>query len=117
MRLKERPITFASRILSKTERKWGITEREAYAMAWSINYFCSYLLGNKFELFTDHRPIIFLRTLNNFAPKIVRWLLQLEEYDYTVTYKEGKANSNANVMSRLPMNENGDDISHSNISH
>ena len=45
---KERPIAFASRILSKTERKWGITEREAFAIVWSVNYFRSYLLGNKF---------------------------------------------------------------------
>ena len=106
---KERPIAFASRKLSKTERKWGITEREAYAIVWSINYFRSYLLGNKFELFTDHRPLVYLRTLKNPSPMIARWLLQLEEYDYTVTYREGKANSNADVMSRLIIYENGDD--------
>ena len=100
---KERPIAFASRILSKTERKWGITEREAFAIVWSVNYFRSYLLGNKFDLFTDHRPLTFLRTLKNPSPKIARWLLQLEEYDYNIIYKEGKSNVNADIMSRLPM--------------
>ena len=107
---KERPIAFASRILSKTERKWGITEREAFAIVWSVNYFRSYLLGNKFELFTDHRPLTYLRTLKNASPKIARWLLQLEEYDYTIIYREGKANTNADAMSRLPMYDEGEAV-------
>ena len=106
---KERPIAFASRILPKKELKWGVTKREAYAIVWSRNYFRSYLLGNKFELFTDHHPLVFLRKLKNPSSKIARWLLQLEEYDYTVTYREGKANSNADATSRLPIYENGDD--------
>ena len=100
---RERPISFASRILSKVERKWGVTEREAFAIVWSVNYFRAYLLGNKFELITDHRPLTYLRTLKNPTPKIARWLLQLEEYDYTIIYKPGNIHSNADVMSRLPM--------------
>ena len=107
---KERPIAFASRILSKTERKWGITEREAFAIVWAVNYFRSYLLGNKFDLFTDHRPLTFLRTLKNPSPKIARWLLQLEEYEYNINFKEGKSNANADAMSRLPMYDEEEEV-------
>ena len=45
----------------------------------------------------------YLRTLKNPSPKIARWLLQLEEYDYSIIYMEGKSNANAGIMSRLPM--------------
>ena len=38
---RERPISFASCILSKAERKCGVTEREAFAIVWSVNYFRS----------------------------------------------------------------------------
>jgi hypothetical protein len=106
----ERPIAFASRILSKTERKWCVTEREAFAIVWSINYFRSYLLGNKFELFTDHRPLIYLRNLKNPSPKIARWLLQLEEYTYDIIYKEGNRSASADAMSRLPIEINAINI-------
>ena len=107
---KERPIAFTSRILSKTERKWGITEREAFAIVWAVNYFRSYFLGNKFDLFTDHRPLTFLRTLKNPSPKIARWLVQLEEYEYNIHFKEGKSNANDNAMSRLPMYDEGEEV-------
>ena len=106
----ERSIAFASRILSKTEQKWGITEREAFAIVWSVNYFRSYLLGNKFDLFTDHRPLTFLQILKNPSPKIAWWLLQLEEYEYNINFKEGKSNANADAMSRLPMYNEGEKV-------
>ena len=82
---RERPISFTSRISLKTERKWGVTERETFAIVWPVNYFRSYLLGSKFELIIDHRPLTYLRTLKNLTPKIARWLSQLEEYNYLQT--------------------------------
>ena len=107
---RERPIAFASRVLSKTERKWSVTERKAYALVWAVNYFRQYLLGNKFELISDHRPLVYLRNIKNPTPKIARWLLQLEEYNFTVIYKKGNLNTNADVMSRLAGNLKTDTI-------
>ena len=103
---KEYPIAFASKVLSKTERNWSVTEREAYAIVWSVNYFRSFLLGNHFKLLSDHKPLCWLRDLKNPAPKLARWILQLEEYDFEVIYKEGKKNANADAMSRLPTDVN-----------
>ena len=60
-----------------------------------------YLLRRPFEIITDHRPLVWVRNLKNPSAKVFRWLLQLEEYTFTVTYKEGKKNQNADVMSRL----------------
>ena len=102
----ERPIAFASRVLSKAERKWSVTEREAFAIVWAVNYFRQYLLGQPFELISDHKPLLWLRDIRNPTPKIARWLLQLEEYNFTIVYKEGSKNSNADVMTRLPQYDN-----------
>ena len=103
---KEYPIAFASKVLSKTERNWSVTEREAYAIVWAVNYFRSFLLGQKFKLYSDHRPLVWMRQLVNPSPKIARWILQLEEYDFEIIYKQGKSHGNADGMSRIPVEVN-----------
>ena len=103
---KEYPIFFASKVLSKTERNWSVTEREAYAIVWAVGYFRSFLLGHKLKLQSDHKPLVWMRQLVNPSPKIARWILQLEEYDFEIEYREGKRNGNADGMSRLPIEVN-----------
>ena len=60
------------------QRKWLITEIEAYALVWTVNYFRPYLLGNKFEPISDYQTLVYLRDIKNPTPKIARWLFQLE---------------------------------------
>ena len=102
----ENPIAFASKVLSKTERNWSVTEREAYVIVWAVGYFRSFLLGHKFKLQSDHKPLVWMRQLVNPSPKIARWILQLEEYDFDIEYREGKRHGNADGMSRLPVEVN-----------
>jgi hypothetical protein len=89
-------------VLSKTERRWTVTERELFALYHFVIYFKQYLYGQPFELISDHRPLLWLRTLKNPNPKLTRWLIQLEAFNFIVKYKEGRKNGNADVMSRLP---------------
>ena len=86
---REQPVAFASRVLSKAERNWSVTEREAYAIVWAIGYFRQYLLGRPFQLVSDHKPLVWLRSMKNPAPKLARWILQLEEYQFEIQYREG----------------------------
>jgi hypothetical protein len=102
---KEKPIAFASKVLSKTERKWTETERELFALDHFVIHFKQYLYGQPFELISDHKPLVWLRTMKNPSPKLARWLMQLEAFNFTVNYKEGAKNANADVMSRLPEHE------------
>jgi hypothetical protein len=102
---KEKPIAFASKVLSKTERKWTVTERELFALYHFVIHFKQYLYGQPFELISDHKPLVWLRTMKNPSPKLARWLMQLEAFNFTVNYKEGAKNANADVMSRLPEHE------------
>ena len=103
---KEYAIAFASKVLSKTKRNWSVAEGEAYAIVWAANYFRSFLLGHKFKLYSDHRPQIWMRQLVNPSAKIARWILQQEEYDFEIIYKQDKSHGNADDMSRIPVEVN-----------
>lgn len=52
-----RPISYISRSLSKTEQNYGITEKEVLAALWAMEKFSFYLIGRRFKLKTDHKAI------------------------------------------------------------
>lgn len=99
---KERPIAFGSRTLNKTEANYSTTEKEALAIMWAVEKYKPYLYGTKFTLVTDHKPLTFIKNSTKNA-KILNWRLQLENYDYDVIYKCGKANVVADALSRPPV--------------
>ena len=53
----EMPIYFLSHKLSKTQQKWPVIEKEAYAIAYALQKLHFYLAGAKFVIKTDHRPL------------------------------------------------------------
>ena len=75
--------------------------KEALAMIWSVKQFRQYLLGHKFILITDHQPLKWLKTIKDPPPKIARWVMTLQEYDFDVEYRSGKLHHNADAMSRI----------------
>ena len=96
-----RPVYYAARSLSDTERRYSQTEREALGLVWACERFQLYLLGREFDLLTDHKP---LETI--YGPKsrpsarIERWVLRLQSFTFKVVYIPGKQNI-ADVLSRL----------------
>ena len=58
---RERPICFASRALRPNERKWSVTELEAFAVVWALEAFCPYIEGSPTLVRTDHSPLLWLR--------------------------------------------------------
>ena len=101
---KDLPIAYASRTLSKTEVNYSTIEKECLAIVWACKYFRPYLYGRKFSIITDHKPLVWLFNAKDPTSKIVRWRLRLEEYDYTISYKKGTSNTNADALSRLELN-------------
>lgn len=104
----DRPISFASRTLSDRESGYATNEKEALAIIWSVKKFTPYLFGKKFTLVTDHKPLTFIKTSDK-NPKILRWRLDLEAFDYDIVYKEGKTNVVADALSRIKIDEKYDD--------
>ena len=52
---------------------------------------------------TDHKPLTWVFNVKDPSSRLLRWRLQLEEYDYEVVYKRGVRNTNADVLSRITM--------------
>ncbi|UYV62952.1 K02A2.6-like [Cordylochernes scorpioides] len=103
-----RPVAFASRTLTPAEKKYSQLEREALGIVFGVTRFRNYLLGNSFTLRTDHKPLVTLFSENKGIPtiaanRIQRWAIILSAYQYKIEYIKGTSNTEADVLSRLPM--------------
>ena len=95
-------MCYASRTLTDVERRYSQTEKEALALVWSCERFHQYLLGRKFALITDHKPLeIIYSTKSKPSARIERWVLRLQPYNFRVQYVRGCSNI-ADALSRLP---------------
>ena len=106
----EQPIAFASRSLAPAEKKYAQLEKEGLAILFGVKKFNQYLLGRKFAILSDHKPLQHLFSPSRPVPplasaRIQRWALTLGAYDYTIEYKPGPEHANADSLSRLPLPE------------
>ena len=86
----ERPISFISKSLNKTERKWSTIEKEAFAIFYALQKWEDYLCDVKFTLQTDHKNLTYV----NSEPKqkVQRWKLAIQSFDFWIEYIPGKSN-------------------------
>lgn len=97
----DQPIAYASRVLRGPELKYEVYEKEALAMLFCVQTFRTYIYGRPFNLITDHQPLVWFKSAD-LNTRVQKWRFKLSEYDYTVIYKPGKLNSNADALSRNP---------------
>ena len=104
----ERPIAFASRQLKESEQKYSSIQKEALALLWGLQHFHYWVFGQHVTLVTDHCPLSYLRSMAPKSQLLSRWLLILQCYHFTVKHRPGKANANADALSRCPIKGSGD---------
>ena len=100
----ERVVSFASATLSAAQRKYSVTEREALAAKWSVEYWHKYLFGKNFTLRTDHQALQSLlssRGIGRAGMRMSRWAVRLMAYSFRVEHVGGPKNV-ADGLSRLP---------------
>ena len=102
------PIAFASRTLSPSERNYAQYEKESLSIIFGLKKFHKYLHGHKFSIVTDHKPLVSLFGDKPASPmasaRVARWHMILSGYDYDIVYKAGPQHTNADALSRLPVN-------------
>ena len=101
-----RPVAYASRSMTSTEKNYAQIEKEALAVTWSCDKFACYILGRHFEIETDHKPLVPLlsnKNLESLPPRILRFRLRLARYDYMIQHVPGKLLYTAGTLSRSPV--------------
>ena len=102
----ERVVAYASKTLSKTERRYCATRREL-AVVWATQHFRPYLYGCGFLLRSDHSALQWLHSFKEPEGQVARWLERLAEYNYRVEHRPGRQHSNVDSLSRLPCKQCG----------
>ena len=97
----ERPLVYASRVLSKTETNYSTTKREPLAVVQAVKWFKPYIWGVKFVLRTDHSSLQWLFRQKEPDGMTFRMQQQLQEFDFNVVHRAGAKHGNANGLSRM----------------
>lgn len=96
-----RPVAFASRKLSSPEQRYPVHQYEFLALKWAVvDKFHDYLYGAKFTVRTDNNPLTYVLTTAKLNATGNLWLAALATYDFDVQYRPGKANVDADLLSR-----------------
>lgn len=95
-------IYYASRTLDTAQMNYTTTEKEFLAIVYSFEKFRTYLVGSKVIVFTDHAAIRYLVQKKDAKPRLIRWILLLQEFDVHIRDKKGAENVVADHLSRLP---------------
>ena len=96
-----RPVAFASHKLSPSERNYPIHQLEFLALKWAVvNKFHDYLYGAQFTVRTDNNPLTYALTTARLNAVGHRWLIDLSTYNFSVQYKPGWENTDADLLSR-----------------
>lgn len=103
----EKVVAYASRSLSKSERKYCVTRKELLALVYFVKYFRHYLYGQRFTIRTDHGSLRWLMKFKNPEGQVARWLETLAAYQMTVEHRPGRLHGNADGLSRRPCRQCG----------
>src|SRR6266498_1999807 len=95
-----RPVAYASKSLILAEKNYHTTDLECLAIIWSVKHFHKYLINKPFKIFIDHSALKSLQKISELTGRRARWIIELQ-YNYTIEYRSGKKNQNANALLRL----------------
>jgi hypothetical protein len=98
----EHPICYYSKKLNPHQRNYSTIEKEALALILALQHFEIYLSQANYQIvvLTDHNPLVFVNRMQNKNQRLMRWSLQLQEYNLKIEYIKGKDNIIPDALSR-----------------
>ena len=99
------PVSYQSRSMAPAETRYAQIEKEALALTWACDRFADFLVGRRFCLETDHKPLVPLLSSiawDDIPPRILRFRLRLARFDFEIVHVPGKELVIADALSRSP---------------
>lgn len=98
--LKLHPVFYFSKRTTEAESRYHSFELETLAIIYALNRFRIYLLGIPFKILTDCNALKMTLQKKDVNPRIARWALELQSYDYTVEHRPGDRMKHVDALSR-----------------
>ena len=110
-RLDKKPtaICFVGKTLIEAQINYTTAEKELLVVVYALEKFRPYILGSKIIIYTDHAALKYLLSKKEAKPRLIRWVLLLQEFDFEIKDKKGSENSVEEHLSRLHIS-GGEDI-------
>ncbi|GJX81304.1 reverse transcriptase domain-containing protein [Tanacetum coccineum] len=102
------PIHYASKTMTDAQAHYTTTEKDLLAVVYAFKKFRSYLVLSKTIVYTDHSALKYLLAKQDAKPRLLRWILLLQEFDVIIRDKKGAENLAADHLSRLENPHQGD---------
>jgi len=97
---KERVIAYGAKKLTPSQSNYAATKGELFAIIFFLRHWRYFLQWQPFILRTDHRALVWIKTMEAPTGMVARWLDTLANFEFTPVYRKGSAHGNADGLSR-----------------